>query len=132
MGGPVPSTVGDWLFVLAISAGIYLPALIAVITERSSLRAGRASYLIAFLIGVVGPLAIVWLLDELVSPSDGSFTFAWMAAWLVLQVWFYRVLVRRTRDAGHGRSLAYWAVAPLVGSFICIYLLFPATKPASV
>jgi uncharacterized membrane protein YhaH (DUF805 family) len=131
MGGIVPSSIGDWLFFLAILIAIYLPSFIAVATERSGCRAGRVNYLVAFVVGLVGPVGIAALLDRLIGPSTDSRLFlAWVAVWLLFQIWFYRVLVRRARDAGYTRALAYSAVVPMVGLVICIYLLFPASKPS--
>jgi hypothetical protein len=131
MGGVVPGSIGDWLLILAISLAICLPSFIAVVTERSDCRAGRVNYLVAFVVGLVGPFGIAALLDRLNwASTDKRLFLAWVALWFVFQIWFYRVLVRRARDAGYAKALAYSAVVPMVGWAICIYLLFPASKPS--
>jgi uncharacterized membrane protein YhaH (DUF805 family) len=131
MGGIAPSSIGDWLIVFGISIGLCLPSFVAVATERSGHRAGRTKYLVAFLIGLIGPFVVAALLNQLngISADSGLFL-ACAVIWIVCQIWFYRVLVSRARDAGHTKALAYSAVVPMVGSIICIYLLFPESKPS--
>lgn len=117
-------SIWHWLIVLAIVASVYAPLIIAVATERSGRRASRRTYLLAFLVGMVVPVASTMLLEG--RTDDQQVFLVWLVVVVAIQAWFYRVLVRRARDAGHAKSLAYWALFPIIGFFICVYLLFPA------
>ena len=47
---------------------------------------------------------------------------------ILVAIWFYRLTVRRVRDTGHQKSVAYLACLPVVNIVFFLYLLFPSSK----
>jgi uncharacterized membrane protein YhaH (DUF805 family) len=52
-----------------------------------------------------------------------------LAGLITMQVLFFRVLVRRVRDAGHRKSLAYLCLVPMANLGLILYLAFKGSAP---
>lgn len=115
-----------WNWGILIVLFVVFPVII-VATERSGKRAGRAK----FAIGLLLVLALACLPDALwlffdfrLEGLEGLL----LVAGIALTIWFYRLIVQRTRDAGHSKTAAYLACVPVINLLIYVYLLFPASK----
>ena len=117
------SSIWDWLILLIILA---CPVLI-VATETSGKRASRREFAIAsfFWLPLICLPDVFWLFFNL---RTDVVSFALFVARIVVAIWFYRMTVRRVRDAGHQKSVAYLACLPVVNIVFFLYLLFPGSK----
>lgn len=117
-------SIWDWLILLIILA---CPVLI-VATETSGKRASRRKFAIAsfFWLPLICLPDVFWLFFDL---RTDIVSVAAFIARIVIAIWFYRLTVRRVRDAGHQKSVAYLACLPVVNIVFFLYLLFPGSKP---
>jgi uncharacterized membrane protein YhaH (DUF805 family) len=122
-------TVGIWqMLLLILIIGILL---IAVRTENTAKRVRRRRFFVWTLAVMLSALFIEVSLGLLSYASEpillvGILTL--MIGSIVLQVVFLRVVVRRVRDTGHRKRLAYIAVIPMVNLMLFIYLLFKGSS----
>lgn len=117
------SSIWAWLILLIILA---CPVLI-VATETSGKRASRRKFAVAsfFWLPVICLPDVFWLFFNL---RTDVISLGFFVARIVLAIWFYRLTVRRVRDAGHQKSVAYLACLPVVNIVFFLYLLFPGSK----
>jgi hypothetical protein len=115
-------SIWHWIIVLGIFG---IPAL-AVWLEKSDVSLKRHQFLLR-LIGVVVAAAIVgYVTGYLVSPADYAQAQGLLSilTWVLWDIFFYRWLVQRARDAGMGKAIAYWAIVPVVNVVVLLILLF--------
>jgi hypothetical protein len=119
----ITGSIWDWLILLIILA---CPALI-VATERSGKRASRRKFAVSsfFWLPLICLPDVLWLFFNL--RTDVVSVAAFIAR-ILIAIWFYRLTVRRVRDAGHQKSVAYLACLPVVNIVFFLYLLFPSSK----
>ena len=120
----VGGLIWDWFILLIILA---CPVL-TVATETSGVRASRRRFAIALFFW----LPLIYLPDLLYLFSKlrtDVISLAFFVARIVVIIWFYRLTVRRVRDAGHQKSVAYLACLPVVNIAVLLYLLFLSSKP---
>jgi hypothetical protein len=79
-----------------------------------------SSYLFGFVMAFVGHLPDAILISSIAFTLAGS---------IVIQILFLRTLVRRVRDSGHRKSLAYLCLIPLANLGLIIYLAFKDSAP---
>jgi len=121
-------SIWHWLIVISIFG---IPA-IAVKTERSGKAISRTKFLswvlgwIAYIVimRVVGGIGIV---SETAAPLFIGLQFLGMLVYFTL---YYRLMVKRLRNAGQGKTLAYLAIVPIANILIPIYLLFAPPRTA--
>jgi hypothetical protein len=116
-------SIWDWLILLIILA---CPVL-TVATETSGNRVSRRKFAIAsfFWLPSICASDVLWLFFNL--RTDVA-SIAFFVVRIVLVIWFYRLVVRRVRDADHQKSVAYLACSPVVNIVFFLYLLFPGSK----
>jgi len=114
-----------WLPIVII---YFLLPIIAITTEKSDRTISRTIYLY-WIIGWIAYTSIRISVDRFAAPPELAFFVVVGAALLVYQTWYYRLMVKRLRDAGQGKSLAYVAIIPTIDIFIAIYLLIAAPSP---
>ncbi|HEY5609231.1 MAG TPA: DUF805 domain-containing protein [Alphaproteobacteria bacterium] len=114
-------SIWHWIILLAI----FGVPLIAVALERSDRRLSRKEFLL-WVIGIVaGSAALNFVLRELFGMAG---TVVWFIAFLAAAYFYQQALVRRARDAGHGKTLAYLAIIPVLNIAIMIYLLIKPSQ----
>ena len=117
-------TVSVWhLLILLMVIGIPLGA---VALEGSGRRDSRRTWAMWVVGYIVGAPVLSGILAALLGETGGL---VFLVAALVYAFLFYQALARRARDAGHGKTLAYVAVIPLLNIAITLYLLF---KPSEI
>lgn len=124
-------SIWHWLIVLLVLLFIGLP-IIAIKTEKSDRTISRTVYLY-WIIGWIAYNVILSSVGEVATlPEQAFFVVAGLhiAGMLVYQTWFYRLMVKRLRDAGQGKSLAYVAIVPIANMLIPIFLLFAPPRSA--
>jgi len=97
----------------------------AVTTERSGRAIPRVKYALS-LIGLIAYGAVARVVAEsgvFVGQSMGNFVIVYLLGLLVLLFNYNRAVVRRLRDAGHGKGLAYAGVVPVLNLLLAVYLL---------
>jgi len=124
MGG---LSIWHWVIVfLFLFFGFGLPA-IAVRNERSNIRLRRSG----FVWWVAIPMAIAFTM-ELAGAALGLVDFIVVGIISVLacayEYFFFQRVVRRARDAGLGKAIAYWSIVPIVNIGTTLFLLF---KPSA-
>lgn len=108
------STDFSILLALGFLAAILAVAVIAVVTENSEETTGRLTFL-------------AWSLAFMLVPSLVSAVAGTMASFvlaLVMTYPVYQVYVRRARDAGMSKTIAYLSIVPLVSIVTSLILLF--------
>jgi uncharacterized membrane protein YhaH (DUF805 family) len=110
-----------WIILLAI----FGVPLVAVSLERSDSRISRKEFLLWVIAIVAGSAALNFVLRELFGTAG---TVVWFIAFLAAAYFYQQALVRRARDAGHGKTLAYLAVIPVLNLAIMIYLLIKPSQ----
>jgi len=114
-------SIWHWIILLAI----FGVPLVAVALERSNKRISRKEFLL-WAIGIVASSAALnFVLRELFGMAG---TVVWFIAFLAASYFYQQALVRRARDAGHGKTLAYLAVIPVLNIAIMIYLLIKPSQ----
>lgn len=121
-------SIWHWLIVLLF---IGLP-IIAIKTEKSDRTISRNQ----FLTWIVGWVAYIVILQSVGETDAVSETAALVvgglqiSGMLVYQTLYYRLMVKRLRDAGREKTLAYVAILPIANLLIPIYLLFARPRMA--
>ena len=114
-------SIWHWLIVLLV----FGVPVAAVATERSGRTIPRGSYAL-WLLGLVayGPVmrAVAWS-GGLAGSEMGTFALIFLLGLLVLLFFYNRAVVRRLRDAGHEKRLAYAGVVPFLNVLLAVYLL---------
>lgn len=129
-------SIWHWLVVLAVIIfSIGLPIL-AILNENTDQRLGR----LHFLGWLVIPTAINVVASMIARGTQAELliTAATGIIWLAIIYPLFQRYVRRARDAGMGKGIAYWSIVPLVNIVTTFILLFkgphaavqPATEPA--
>ncbi len=116
--------LAPWLLVLALVVYVGVPY-VAVRTEDTGRTTAPATFALWFLAGYVGPPVAAFY----IGPLLGAPLLAGLVALAVASVTVFvafRHLVRRVRDAGYPRTLAFLAVVPLVTIACAVFL---ATAP---
>lgn len=114
-------SVWHWLIVLLV-LGVPVAA---VATERSGRAIPRGRYALC-LLGVVAYGVVARAIVHIgVLGDHGAAIFAvvYVLGLLVLLFFYNRAVVRRLRDAGHGKGLAYAGVVPVLNVLLAAYLL---------
>src|SRR4051794_6714045 len=111
-----------WMLVLLVLAILFGIPIIATYRENSGVKLKSSGFAI-WLIGIIA-LGVV---EDLV--TFPSVAVAFSIAWLLIAYLFQRAVVRRVRDAGFGKKVAYYAIIPLVNIIVCIFLLMKPSKP---
>jgi hypothetical protein len=62
----------------------------------------------------------------------GGLSIIIVAVFFIFSYFFQQAVVRRARDAGYSKRLAYWAIVPVANLCICIYLLFASSKRETI
>jgi uncharacterized membrane protein YhaH (DUF805 family) len=116
-------SIWHWLIVLLV---ILMPV-IAVATERSGKKLPRRKFALW-----IAAWVAVFLLSHIPAGAIGIIAvpvaLVLLLAWCVAVFFFYRAIVQRLRDAGHGKALGFVAIVPMLGLLVIAYLLF---KPAA-
>lgn len=113
------------LVVLVVLFSLIGLPLIAVSRENSLQTTSRASFLVwAFVLVVPGTI--------MESSDDILVRIACVVAFVAYLYPFQQAVTRRAREAGYSRAMAYWSVAPIVGTIIIVLLaLAPPSDAAS-
>ena len=116
-------SIWDWLILLIILA---CPVL-TVATEKSGERASRRKFAMAsfFWLPAICVPDVFWLFFNL---RTDVVSIVFFVARIALVIWFYRLTVRRVRDAGHQKNVAYLACLPVVNVVFFLYLIFSGSK----
>lgn len=128
---------GVWQFIIVVLAALFvfgIPALI-IHFEKSEKKIGRARF--SLWIFPLLALAILTEIAGLLARSAGvdaePIINAPLAIVGLLIIFpFYRRVVRRARDAGMGKAIAYWSIVPIFGWLLYLYLLFKSPKATEV
>lgn len=116
-------SIGVWQVIVllgGIVVGIIAFAALAIETERSAKCTDRFHF-----IGWVVALIIVKLTMSVNAMYGDSLSAVGLyVAFLVFGFLFLRSIVRRARDAGRSKRLAYLAIVPLLNFGLIAYLLF--------
>ena len=114
-------SVWHWLIVLLV----FGVPVAAVATEKSGRAIPRGRYALWFL-GVVayGTVARVVAESGVLGDQGGAiFALVYLLGLLVLLFFYNRAVVRRLRDVGHGKGLAYAGAVPMLNLLLAVYLL---------
>jgi hypothetical protein len=111
-------------FFALIAIILVLPAIVVAL-ENSGKRVGRSEYAGGFAVFIVSALVGRYMINE-GAPMVALFIAS--AISLVISVWFYRLMVQRTRDLGRAKAVAFIGAIPLVGMLFQLYLLFPESQ----
>lgn len=101
---------------------------IAVIYKENTTKVvDRKHFLLIFSTSLAAGVAIglAGELDVINSRTHGVLFIVFLIIYLF---YFYRAVVRRARDAGHSKSIAYLTVIPIINIIIFLYLLFAKSK----
>lgn len=103
-------------------------AYFGVARENSGRRVTRGSYTLTFL-----GLFFAVMLTQIVADQMHFETIAQGASFIYLLIEFYllRLTVRRLRDMGRGRNLAYLCLIPYLGILVHLWACFPRSSGAS-
>ncbi len=114
-----------WLVVLVVLFALVGLPLIAVSRENGHATTGRPCFLVwTFVLLVPGTI--------MASSDDILVRIACGVAFVAYSYPFQQALTRRAREAGYSRTMAYWSVAPIVGTIIIAFLaLAPPSDAAS-
>jgi uncharacterized membrane protein YhaH (DUF805 family) len=120
------NSFGTWdLVVLLVMLGV---PLVATVTENSGRCDPRGAF-VWWVVGlVIGCPALTLILGAVADANGRMIAFLASAAFAFV---YQQALVRRARDAGQSKTLAYIAVIPVVSLGVMIYLLFKGTAPGA-
>jgi len=114
-----------FLVTIFVPAGVWI---VAVRSESSGEYVTRIEFFGYFLVAItVGAFAVV-LADHVNAPAGRIITAAVAS---IVNYLFAPQTVRRCRDAGWDKTLAYLAVIPFVGFFIFLALIFKGSADGS-
>ncbi len=122
-------SIWHWLVVLVVLFGVFGLPILAVRKERTDIRISRiryAGWLLAVLFVI--PFA-VGVLAVLMGIPEGAEALG-ILSFIALAYPFFQRVVRRARDAGRGKAIAYWAIVPVVSVVALLLLLFLPPKPS--
>jgi uncharacterized membrane protein YhaH (DUF805 family) len=109
--------------VILTAAGLTLgTAVVAIGTERSSRRIGRARFGACALTTVLVLLSYD-VMNRLLSIVPDYASVAWAMAALTAVAWFMRTVVQRLRDIGQPAYKAFLIFVPVAGLFFLVGLL---------
>lgn len=121
---------------LSLSVVLFLGILVAAVaTENSDRVTSRLKFLYWVIGWIVSSIIFSGAFDLILSSETGdqfdlTVPLIILAGQSAFSVFFYRAIVRRLRDAGHSKRLAYIAVIPILSWFIPVYLLFAIPQTA--
>lgn len=119
-------SIGIWQLLLVLFI-LGIPA-IAIALEHSGAVIGRKIF-IYWIIGYVLSLNAVGFALGFIFEQPVSIIISVLFGVLATFV-LYQAMVKRARDAGHGKGIVYLAIIPGVSLVVIIYLLFKSTKNA--
>src|SRR3954447_5049539 len=111
-----------WILVLLVLAILFGIPIAATYRENSGAKLKRRGFAV-WLIGIIA----LGLVEDFVTFSPVAIVFG--IAWLLIAYLFQQAVVRRARDAGFGKKVAYYATIPLVNIVVCVFLLVKPSKP---
>ena len=112
-------SIWHWIVILFI----FLMPVIAIATEKTDLKTTRINFLI-WLFGVSLGSAVFGSIIPLIVEDQGAARIVVLVFGLCLVFPLYRQYVRRARDSGMGKTIAYLSVIPLVNLITTLILLF--------
>lgn len=125
MGALPMGTFSIWHWVMVILLFVW-PA-IFVATERTHKTMTRLEF-ICWVLGFLLFGLAIYGLQVAIGPGASSINIFLLIVNFGIAIALYRFIVRRCRDAGHGKTLAYVAVIPLVNLVVILYLMIKGQK----
>ena len=113
-------SIWHWLIVLVVLFFIFGLPLLGVINENSEKRATRREFLY-WVIAYFGGAYLIQILGDLTGSIEIAYPVSVIFV-LAIAYPFYQRVVRRSRDAGMGKKIAYISVIPIV-YFVCFLIL---------
>jgi uncharacterized membrane protein YhaH (DUF805 family) len=102
-------------------------AYFGIARENSGCRVNRRTYTLTFLGLVLAMVALQAVVDLIWQPIAPAMSFIY----LMVAFYLLRLTVRRLRDMGRGRGLAYLCLIPYIGLLVHIWACFPRSAGAS-
>ena len=125
MGEETLAIYGAMLASIVVAFGV---PLLAIFRENSELTMSRGPF-IAWTALLLFALPVVLGIVADALPGLATYIVLLVAGACIIYVFFQRV-VRRARDAGKGKQIAYLAVIPLVGMVVLVILMvIPSAGP---
>ncbi|HTY69510.1 MAG TPA: hypothetical protein VMH36_22835 [Alphaproteobacteria bacterium] len=115
-------SVWHWIVLFVIVALLALP-FVATATENTGKVVSRHRFVVWFLSTFLG----IPILSSATAAVMPMAALLWWPIGIVVVYLYQRTVVRRCRDAGHTKALAYFGAIPLLNVAVGIYLLFKSS-----
>lgn len=109
------------LIVMAIVIMV-VPAAISIAVEDSEHKIGRKTFALRTAISLLALASSISLIVIVLGYGQISSIFHYVFGSSII-FFFYRQIVRRARDAGFGKKIAYVAVIPVLNALLIAFLL---------
>lgn len=120
------TSILSWLLMLGVFVSYVVVPFLAVRTENSDSTTGSVTFLLWFVGGYIGPPVVAYYLG---TALGAPFVVAAFAVSVVTVFIVFRHFVRRARDAGLGRNIAFIAAVPLVTIGCAVFLSLLPSVP---
>ena len=123
-------SIWHWLIVLLVLLFIFGLPTLAVAKENSNLRTNRREFLL-WIVAYIGIPFVIGFIGALLDEADISQLIGVIFGLAIIYP-LYQRFVRRARDVGMGKTIAYLSIVPLVNIITTLILLFKGSQTGSI